>query len=322
MLVVQKFGGSSVADAQRLRHAARICLGQRRRECDLIVVVSAMADSTDRLLELAGEINPNPNPRELDALLSTGEQQSAALLAMTLQSMGAKAESLTGWQAGIITESRHKDADIDLIAEQRLRELLSRGIIPVVCGFQGIDLKGDICCLGRGGSDTTAVALSAALGADRCEIYTDVDGIYTADPRRIKDARKLESIDFRDMLALAEAGSQVLHPKSVEIAMLNKLEMWVLSSFQNSAGSRVGFLPRDKRPGLAGITRKAQTLSLAGKGANAAALSAAVLTLAEAGISVLDGSIEQGRICIKPEEEKVTQAMELLHRRLILEEND
>lgn len=320
MLVVQKFGGSSVADPDRLRRVAGICLGRRRRGQDVIAVVSAMADSTDRLLELAQKLNPKPPARELDALLSTGEQKSAALLAMTLQSMGAKAESLTGWQAGIITEARHGDADIELIAGERMRELLSRGIIPVVCGFQGVNIKSDICCLGRGGSDTTAVAVSAALSADRCEIYTDVDGIYTADPRLITDAKKHESIDYRDMLALAEAGSQVLHPKSVELAMINGVELWVLSSFENSAGSRVGFLPWDRRPNLAGITRKkdSEVLSLAGKSADAAALSKAVMLLSEERISVKEGTLAPGRISLTVEKEQLPDAMTVLHREMIL----
>ena len=223
MLIVQKFGGSSIADGDRLRRAAGICMRQRLNGNEVVVVVSAMGDTTDLLADRARVLGGKPSPREMDALITTGEQQSAALLVMTMESLGIPAVSLAGWQAGIYTDCRYGDSDIRLIAPVRIREALSRGRVPVVTGFQGVCAAGDITSLGRGGSDTTAVALAAALESDCCEIYTDVDGIYTADPRLIPDAVKLDAIDYRDMLALAEAGSQVLHAKSVELAMANSV---------------------------------------------------------------------------------------------------
>ena len=180
MLIVQKFGGSSLAGTERLRRAAGIAAEARRRGHSVLVVVSAMGDTTDELLDMAHEISSQPPARELDALISTGEQQSAALMAITLESMGLAARSFTGWQAGIITDGSHAEARIEMIAAGELAAALDRGEIAVVSGFQGVSPEGGITTLGRGGSDTTAVALAAALDAERCEIYTDVDGIYTA----------------------------------------------------------------------------------------------------------------------------------------------
>lgn len=273
MRIVQKFGGSSLADLSRLRRAAGICLEARRRGNEVLAVVSAAGDSTDELLALAREITPRPPARELDALLATGEQRSAALMAITLQTLGAPARSFSGWQAGLITEEKHGEARLLLAAPQRLLEALAAGEIPVVAGFQGLTPSGDISTLGRGGSDTSAVALAAALEAGRCEIYTDVDGIYTADPRLAEKARLLPAVDFRDMLALARAGSQVLHAESLRLAMAEGQPIRLLSAFTASSGSEVRMLSKAKRPPLAGVTRDeaAHTVTLVGRDAAACA---------------------------------------------------
>ena len=320
MLIVQKFGGSSLADSQRLRHVARMCLERRQMEQELVVVVSAMGDTTDILNSKARELSGHPPLREMDALMTTGEQQCAALLVMSMEELGMKAVSLTGWQAGIVTDCTYGEGDIKLIAPGRIEEELSLGRIPVVTGFQGVCTKGDITTLGRGGSDTTAVALAAALEAEACEIYTDVEGIYTADPRLIPEALKLDAIDFRDMLALAKAGSQVLHPKSVELAMANNVELELLSSFSGRRGTRLKLLRDSQRPDFAGITGKAESgrISLGGRGANAAALSKAVLLLAEQGISVLSGDIGENCISIETEKNAFLPAIKLLHREMLL----
>ena len=321
MLIVQKFGGSSIADGDRLRRAAGICMRQRQNGNEVVVVVSAMGDTTDLLADRARVLGGKPSLREMDALITTGEQQSAALLVMTMESLGIPAVSLAGWQAGIYTDCRYGDSDIRLIAPVRIREALSRGRVPVVTGFQGVCAAGDITSLGRGGSDTTAVALAAALESDCCEIYTDVDGIYTADPRLIPDAVKLDAIDYRDMLALAEAGSQVLHAKSVELAMANSVVIHLLSSFTDAPGSQVRALRDGSRPNFAGITRSRTSgeISLAGKAADAAALSRAVLLLAAEGIEVLSGSVGDGRISVLVGEAEQPRAMRLLHREMILD---
>lgn len=320
MLIVQKFGGSSIADGDRLRRAAGICMRQRQNGNEVVVVVSAMGDTTDLLADRARMLGAKPSPREMDALITTGEQQSAALLVMTMESLGMPAVSLAGWQAGIYTDCRYGDSDIRLIAPVRIREALSRGKVPVVTGFQGVCAAGDITSLGRGGSDTTAVALAAALESDCCEIYTDVDGIYTADPRLIQEAVKLDAIDYRDMLALAEAGSQVLHAKSVELAMANSVVIHLLSSFTDAPGSQVRALRDGSRADFAGITRSRTSgeISLAGKAADAAALSRAVLLLAAEGIEVLSGSAGDGRISVLVEEAEQPRTMQLLHREMIL----
>ena len=320
MLIVQKFGGSSIADGDRLRRAAGICMRQRQNGNEVVVVVSAMGDTTDLLADRARVLGAKPSPREMDALITTGEQQSAALLVMTMESLGMPAVSLAGWQAGIYTDCRYGDSDIRLIAPVRIREALSRGKVPVVTGFQGVCAAGDITSLGRGGSDTTAVALAAALESDCCEIYTDVDGIYTADPRLIQEAVKLDAIDYRDMLALAEAGSQVLHAKSVELAMANSVVIHLLSSFTDAPGSQVRALRDGSRADFAGITRSRTSgeISLAGKAADAAALSRAVLLLAAEGIEVLSGSAGDGRITVLVKEEEQPRAMQLLHKEMIL----
>lgn len=319
MLIVQKFGGSSLAELERLRRAAEICLEARRGEHGLVVVVSAAGDTTDDLTELARQIQPQPPPRELDALMATGEQQSAALMAIMLQSLGAAAESFSGWQAGLFTTETHGEAKLRIIFPERLRQALDDGKIAVVAGFQGVTTVGDITTLGRGGSDTTAVALAAALNAERCEIYTDVAGIYTADPRLVTGARLLPEIDFRDMLALARAGSQVLHSESVKLAMANGVELRVLSSFARSPGSIVRALPDERRPDFAGVTRDARrcTVSAVGRAAGAYTLTELVLALARAGIPALSGSAEEGCASVKVAPAQLLPALELAHSAII-----
>ena len=319
MLIVQKFGGSSLADTEKLRHAAEKCRDSIRHGNETVLVVSAMGDTTDELEKLAHSISSTPPAREMDALLTTGEQQSAALTAIMLESIGVPAHSFSGWQAGVFTDKRHGDADIAVMAPGRIREALRQGLVPVVSGFQGLSPAGDITALGRGGSDTTAAALAAALGADRCEIYTDVDGIYTADPRLIAGAKKLERIDYRDMLRLARAGSQVLHPKSVELALLERVELRVLGTFAEGNGSTVCSLREEERPPFVGVTRDAarRELTLVGRAAGADALSALVLTLADRGIQVLSGSVSDGSVTVKVSPAQLSAALDAAHALIV-----
>ncbi|MGI5962926.1 MAG: aspartate kinase [Lawsonibacter sp.] len=238
-LIVQKFGGSSVADANRLRNVARIITETYAKGNSVVAVLSAQGDTTDDLIEKAKEINPSASKREMDMLLSTGEQISISLCAMCIESMGYQAISLTGWQAGMLTDSGYSNARIKRIRTERIQKELDKKKIVLVAGFQGINKYDDITTLGRGGSDTSAVALAAALQADLCQIYTDVDGVYTADPRTVKGAKKLEEITFDEMLELASLGAQVLHNRSVEMAKRYNVNMEVLSSFSGNPGTKV-----------------------------------------------------------------------------------
>lgn len=239
MLIVQKFGGSSVKDAQHIRNAARIIAETYLIGHDVVAVLSAQGDATDDLLRKAAELSAAPSMREIDMLLATGEQQSVALMAMCLESMDLPVVSLTGRQAGIRTDADHGSARIRRVDTERVKRELSRRRIVLVAGFQGVSDSDDITTLGRGGSDTTAVALAAALHADRCRIYTDVEGVYTADPRKDPAARKLEAITYDDMLALISAGAQVLMDRSVELAKRSGVELEVLSSYVRAPGTRV-----------------------------------------------------------------------------------
>ena len=238
-LIVQKFGGSSVADRDRMFNVAGIATRTFSDGNDVIVIVSAQGDTTDELLAKASEINRNPTTREMDMLLSTGEQISISLLAMAIQSLGFPVVSLTGWQMGLRTDSNHSSARIKSLTNTRIQEELSNRKIVIVAGFQGINKSYDITTLGRGGSDTTAVALAAQLRADLCQIYTDVDGVYTADPRKIKNAKKLDHISYDEMLELATMGAQVLHNRSVELAKRYNVNLEVLSSFSGQPGTIV-----------------------------------------------------------------------------------
>jgi len=239
-LIVQKFGGSSVADAESIKRVAKRIVETKKAGNDVVVAVSAMGDTTDELIDLAHEVAPIPDPREMDMLLTTGERISMALLAMAIKSMGVEARSYTGSQAGMITDSRHGSARIVDVTPVRLREALDEGAIVIVAGFQGFnrDTK-DITTLGRGGSDTTAVALAAALGADVCEIYTDVDGIFTADPRVVPRAHKISKVTSEEMLELAAAGAKVLYIRAVEYARRHGVTLHVRSSFNNNEGTWV-----------------------------------------------------------------------------------
>ncbi|MBN1171009.1 MAG: aspartate kinase [Micromonosporaceae bacterium] len=239
-LIVQKYGGSSVADAERIKRVAERIVSARRAGNDVVVVVSAMGDTTDELLDLASQVSPVPPGRELDMLLTAGERIAMALLAMAINNLGFEARSFTGSQAGVITTSTHGKARIIDVTPGRLRGALDEGAIVIVAGFQGVaqDTK-DITTLGRGGSDTTAVALAAALKADMCEIYTDVDGVFTADPRIVKNARHIEQITYEEMLELAACGAKVLHLRSVEYARRYGLPIHVRSSYTNRPGTMV-----------------------------------------------------------------------------------
>ena len=238
-LIVQKFGGSSVADADRVRNVARIVTETYRKGHSVVVVLSAQGDTTDDLIEKAREIHPKASKREMDMLLATGEQISIALCAMAIERMGYQVISLTGWQAGMLTDSAYSAARIKRIRTERIRKELDKRKIVIVAGFQGINKYDDITTLGRGGSDTSAVALASALHADLCQIYTDVDGVYTADPRHVEGARKIDEITFDEMLELASLGAQVLHNRSVEMAKRYNVNLEVLSSFSGKPGTKV-----------------------------------------------------------------------------------
>jgi aspartate kinase len=238
-LIVQKYGGTSVGTTERIMRVADRIIQYKKAGHDMVVVVSAMGKSTDELVNLAKEIAPYPCEREMDMLLTTGEQVSIALLSIALKQKGYDAVSLTGWQAGITTESVHGKARIKKIDNERIRSELERGRVVIVAGFQGISEEGEITTLGRGGSDTTAVALAASLAADKCEIFTDVSGVFTADPRVVPSAQKLASISYDEMLELANLGAGVLHPRSVEAAKKYKVRLVVRSSFTMEEGTYV-----------------------------------------------------------------------------------
>lgn len=254
-LIVQKFGGSSVANADRIRNVARIVTDTYKSGANVVVVVSAQGDTTDELIEKAHEIDPNPSKREMDMLLSTGEQISISLLAMAISKMGYPVISLTGRQAGFLTDSNHSRARIKKVDTERLEKELDQRKIVVVAGFQGMNRYDDITTLGRGGSDTSAVALAAELKADLCQIYTDVDGVYTADPRIVKSAQKLEEISFDEMLELASCGAQVLHNRSVEMAKKYNVNLEVLSSLEDKPGTKIKEVTRMEKLLIKGVAK-------------------------------------------------------------------
>ena len=240
MLIVQKYGGTSLGDTERLRAAARRLTDLAGQGHKLVTVVSAQGDMTDVLIEKAAKVNRRRAAREMDAYLASGEQMSAGLLAMAIGALGYPAVSLTGWQAGIRTDGVHGNARIVNIDTERIQKELAAGKIVIVAGFQGVDPEGDITTLGRGGSDTTAVALAAWLKADKCQIFTDVDGVYDRDPRQFPDAVRFPKISYEKMLALIENGAQVLHDRSVELARDHGIPVEVLSAFTGEAGTIVG----------------------------------------------------------------------------------
>ena len=292
-IVVQKYGGSSVATAEHIRAVAeRVKKAREEEGLGLVVVVSAMGKTTDRLLGLAREVARNPAPREIDQLLSTGERQSVALLAMALHDRGIAATSLTGPQAGMKITGRYGSGVISEINPERMRSLLAEGQVVIVAGFQGMNALGDVMTLGRGGSDTTAVALAAALGADRCEIYTDVEGIYTADPRIVPEARRIPEISPSEMAEMAWRGAKVMHPRAVELGALYGVEIHVRSSFNERPGTAIKEardLERlETRETVAGIVHDLDVsrVTLTGIRTGPGTMSRIFAPLAEAGVSV------------------------------------
>ncbi len=254
-LIVQKFGGSSVADTERIFNVADIVTSTFSRGDDVVVTLSAQGDTTDDLIAKAQEINPNPSKREMDMLLANGEQISISLLAMAIEKLGYPVISLTGWQAGIHTDMGYGSARIQKVTAERIKLEISKRRIVIVAGFQGINKFEDITTLGRGGSDTTAVSLAVALGADLCQIYTDVDGVYTADPRVVKTAKKLEEITYDEMLELASLGAQVLHNRSVEMAKRFNVNMEVVSSFTRNPGTKIKGEHNMEKMNVSGVAR-------------------------------------------------------------------
>ena len=290
-LIVQKFGGSSVADAGKLLHIAHITKAACDAGHDVVVVVSAQGDVTNRLIEKARELSGSPSPRELDALLSAGEQVSAALTALALESLGVPAVSLSAWQLPIRTDGAHGDARILRIERARVAAELEQRRAVVVTGFQGVDAAQDVTTLGRGGSDYSAVALAAAFDAAQCLIYTDVDGVYTADPRICPTARRLKRVSYADMYALSRAGAQVLHDKCVALAQERGVEPEVRSCEADSAGTRIG--PDGEGRGVTGVTRRERegdelaAVTLVGAGLPSLEIEKnAILALVAAGVAV------------------------------------
>lgn len=304
-----------MANSERIKAVAEI-IAEAKKSADIVAVLSARGDTTDELIASATELNNAPPKRELDALLSTGEQSSVALMAMQLHSMGLDCVSLSGRQAGIKTDLNHGEARILSIHPRRILHEIECGRVVIVAGFQGINENDDISTLGRGGSDTTAVALAAVLGADRCEIYSDVDGIYTADPRIIHDARKLDKIDFDDMLLLAKGGSQVLHSRAVEAAMKHNVEILALSSYVKSGGTLV---TEAECSGICGLTcDKAEgKVSLVGRGIDCDTQDGAISVLSDEGITVLGTALSPRLLRIWLEDKDILPAMKILHREFL-----
>ncbi len=298
-VVVQKYGGSSVATAEHIKAVAERVERARESGQDLVVVVSAMGKTTDNLLKLAGEVSESPSPREIDQLLATGEEQSVALLAMALHDRGVAAVSLTGPQAGMTVTGRYGSGLISEIRPERIQKLLGSGQVVIVAGFQGMNSLGDVMTLGRGGSDTTAVALAAALKAGRCDIYTDVDGIYTADPRIVPTARRIAVISPAEMAEMAWRGAKVMHPRAVELAALYGVEVHVKSSFEESPGTIItggdGLQHLETRETVAGIVHDLDVsrITLSGIRTGPGTLSKVFSPLAKLGISV-DVIVESG----------------------------
>ena len=295
MLYVQKYGGTSLQDAERIRTAARRSAELARQGHGVVVVVSAQGDTTDEMIEKAAQINRRRAAREMDAYLAAGEQMSAGLMAMAIGALGCPAVSLTGWQAGIHTDGNHGGARILEVDTTRVRRELGLGKIVVVAGFQGVDAAGDVTTLGRGGSDTSAVALAAFLGAERCIIYTDVDGVYTTDPRVCPTARRLAAVSCDQMLRLAANGAQVLHDRSVALAARHGVTVEVRSCEEGSVGTLV--VPRAESGEVTGVTRSRRgevtRVTAIGRALpSLAAIHAAVSALEAAGVTVL--GLEEG----------------------------
>jgi len=288
-LIVQKYGGSSVADAEKIKNVARRIIKKKNAGNDVVVVVSAMGKTTNELFKLAYQVTTQPYGRELDGLLSTGEIVSSTLLAMALREMGYKAISLSGAQAGIKTDSAHRSARIVEVEAKRVFKELEKGKIIIVAGFQGVTRDMDITTLGRGGSDTTAVALAISLAASKCEIYTDVEGIFTADPRIVHDAVKLEEIGYEEMLELASHGAKVMHPRAVELGQLYNMPIMVASSFNDNSGTLIhGGVSMEVRNKVRGIAHDFNVAKITVVGVpDRPGIAAAIFNpLAKAGVSV------------------------------------
>lgn len=316
MLIVEKFGGSSLAGVERVRCAARRIAGTVRAGHAVAAVLSAQGKTTDALLSAAAHYSPSPSKRELDMLLATGEQASAALMAMMLEEMGLPAVSLTGWQALIGTDGTHGDAHIRRLSTERIRRELDAGKIVLIAGFQGVSPENNITTLGRGGSDTTAVAVAAALHADECRIYTDVEGIFTADPRLIPEARQLAEVDSAEMLRLAALGSQVLHARSAALALRFSVPLTVLSSFADAPGTVIRPLPLPEDKGrLTAVTRSGPLVSLVGTHLHTFdSLSAhAEAALRAAGLAPEAALLTDGRFTLHVAEEMSLEALRCLH---------
>jgi len=262
-LIVQKFGGSSVADNERLERVAWIIAETYTEGNDVVVVLSAQGDTTDDLIAKAKSVNPNPSNREMDVLLSTGEQVSVALMAMALEKIGLPVVSLTGWQIGMKTNNDYSNARVRAVSPERIKAELDRRRIVLIAGFQGVNGYDDITTLGRGGSDTSAVAVAVVLHADLCQIYTDVEGVYTADPHKVEDARKLEEITYDEMLELASLGAQVLHNRSVEMAKRYGVNMEVLSSFVRKPGTKVKEVIKVESSKISGVAKDTKVARIA-----------------------------------------------------------
>jgi len=253
--LVQKFGGTSVADVDRIRKVAQIVVNAANEGHEVLAVVSAMGDTTDRLLSLAKKVSPSPSARELDMLLTTGEQQSVALMTMAIQELGGQARAFTGGQAGIITESRYGSARIEEIRSSSLEGSMKRGEIPVVAGFQGVSINQELTTLGRGGSDTTAVAVATAIGADRCDIYTDVNGVYTTDPRMVSRASKLKTISYEEMFEMANTGAKVINSRAVSLAKESQMPVRIRSTFwTEDEGTLITDFSRSQDYPISGVT--------------------------------------------------------------------
>ncbi|HEX7119783.1 MAG TPA: aspartate kinase [Longimicrobiales bacterium] len=322
--LVLKFGGTSVGTPERIEAVARRVVRERRAGHDLVVVVSAMGDTTDELLALAGRVSADPrrnHPRELDMLLTAGERIAMALLAMAIREAGVEAISFTGSQAAILTDATHTGARIVEVRATRVREALEAGRVVIVAGFQGVSPMREVTTLGRGGSDTTAVALAAALEAERCDIYTDVDGVYTADPRRVPTARRIERVDYEEILELAYSGARVLHPRAVEIAARFGVPIRVLSSFSDDGGGGTVITGTERGVEdlvLTGLTSEAgfARLVLRGLPAGMRSTSAVLGRLAAAGVSVdmvaqADRADGRRQLQLSVREEALTEARAL-----------
>ncbi len=288
MLIVKKFGGSSVANKERIFHVARRCIEDYKKGHDIVVVLSAMGDTTDELIAMAKDINPDASKREMDMLLTTGEQVSVSLMAMAMQALGVSAVSLNAFQVKMNSTSRYSNARFKSIDSERIQNELEAKKIVIVTGFQGINKYDDYATLGRGGSDTTAVALAAALHADKCEIYTDVDGVFTADPRVVPDARKMEAITYDEMLELATSGAKVLHSRSVELAKKYGVQMVVRSSLNETEGTTVKGVVKMEKMLITGVASDKNTARISVIGVEDTPGTAFKLfhTLAKKGINV------------------------------------